>query len=511
MSITITPQDPRYEMLKASRNLRWPTQQANFAGRIEMCESIDDVAATLQRVVDAGLRPTVRSGGHCYEDFVVNNPGGVILDMSLMPSPRRTGNGASSPYWIGPGEQLGDIYLDLYKRYGVCIPAGTCYSVGAGGHISGGGYGLLSRLNGLTCDWLSAVDIVTVDKGGKVVPRRVDAQHDPDLFRACRGAGGGNFGIITGFHFDKLPQAPREVVNTGLSFDWSTMTEERFAKILTTYGHFWETRGKDPDTFGLFSILTLSHSSSRHLGMGVQFCNPDGTCSDLSVLHEFLDLFAPCNPAPDAKIRAGDRTGASRQPAGETCASPRPLTRRPWIEAAIGEVGGNESGRAKYKSAYMRHNFMPEEIKCIYRYLKSDLPGTNLGGFVVAVDSYGGAINQPKLAQETAAWQRSSIMKLQFQFYWSNASEDEARLKWLRTFYAALYSTSAVAPGHAGTPWPGADYEGCYINYPDGDMLAHPFWPQVYYGTGDLYPFLQDVKRRYDPNNIFHHAMSVRT
>ena len=41
-------------------------------------------------------------------------------------------------------------------------------------------------------------------------------------------------------------------------------------------------------------------------------------------------------------------------------------------------------------------------------------------------------------------------------------------------------------------------------------MLAHEFWPQLYYGAGDLYPFLQRVKRQYDPNNIFHHAMSVR-
>ena len=40
-------------------------------------------------------------------------------------------------------------------------------------------------------------------------------------------------------------------------------------------------------------------------------------------------------------------------------------------------------------------------------------------------------------------------------------------------------------------------------------MLAYPYWPQLYYGDR-LYSFLQDVKRRYDPNNIFHHAMSVR-
>jgi hypothetical protein len=158
----------------------------------------------------------------------------------------------------------------------------------------------------------------------------------------------------------------------------------------------------------------------------------------------------------------------------------------------------------------MKQNFTPAETKCIYRYLKQDLPGIDLRGFVVSVDSYGGAINRAQLAAETAAWQRSSIMKLQFQFYWSRAEEDAARLKWIRNFYADLYSTSNVDPQHVSTPWPGEHYEGCYINYPDSDMLAHSFWPQLYYGNEDLYPFLQDVKRQYDPGNIFHHAMSIR-
>jgi hypothetical protein len=35
-------------------------------------------------------------------------------------------------------------------------------------------------------------------------------------------------------------------------------------------------------------------------------------------------------------------------------------------------------------------------------------------------------------------------------------------------------------------------------------MLQHAYWPQLYCGIGDLYPFLQSVKRKYDPNNIFH-------
>jgi hypothetical protein len=508
MAITVTQQDPRYQTLKKSRNLRMPASDADFASRIELCETASDTAEALQRIVSAGLRPTVRCGGHCYEDFVVNNPGGAILDFSLLQESPSGENGAR--YRINPGKQLGDIYLDLYKRYGVTIPAGTCYSVGAGGHISGGGYGVLSRLHGLTTDWVSAVDILTVDANGKVIQRRVDKQHDPDLFRACRGAGGGNFGVITAFLFDKLPQAPQEVVHTGVSFDWTTMTEDRFVAILTTYGNYWETRGKDPDTYGLFSIMDISHASTKRFGLSLQFCNPDGTCKDLSVVNEFLDLFSHCNPSPGAPAPTSDRAISKPALSDEPCVGTHPMYRRLWLDATIGGGGGEGSGRAKYKSAYMKHNFTTEEAKCIYKHMTRDVHGMEMRGFVLAVDSYGGVINQSHLVEETSICQRSSIMKLQFQSYWQNAEDDAGRLKWLKDFYSDLYSGPNVDPRYTHTPYPGEHYEGCYINYPDSDMLAYPFWPQLYYGDQGLYPFLQGVKRRYDPNNVFHHAMSVR-
>ncbi|QNI30579.1 FAD-binding oxidoreductase [Alloacidobacterium dinghuense] len=508
MAITVTHQDPRYPTLRRSRNLRLPPSEADFASRIELCENTAEVAEALQRIVNAGLRPTVRSGGHCYEDFVVNNPGGAILDLSLQ-EPHSAKDG--TVYKISAGRQLGDVYLDLYKRYGVTIPAGTCYAVGAGGHISGGGYGLLSRLHGLTVDWLSAVDILTVDANGKVVLRHVDKQHDPDLFRACRGAGGGNFGVVTTFFFDKLPPAPQEVVHSGLSFDWTTMTEERFVTILTTYGHYWESRGKDPDTYGLFSILDISHASTKRLGLSLQFCNPDGTCKDLSVVNEFLDLFSPCKPTPGAPAPTGQRAIPGASGPGEACPGLYPMSRRLWLDATIGDSGGEGSGRAKYKSSYMKTNFTPEEAKCMYKHMTREVSGVDLRGFFLAIDSYGGATNRANLAEETSIWQRSSTMKLQFQSYWQNAEDDAGRLKWLKDFYADLYTNSKVDPRYASTPYPGEHYEGCYINYPDSDMLAYSFWPQLYYGDQGLYEFLQGVKRRYDPNNVFHHAMSVRT
>ncbi len=508
MAIRITPTDPRYALLHRSRNLRWDGNAAENAAEISLCETAEQAAEALQRAVSAGMRPTIRSGGHCYEDFVVNNPGGAILDLSLLKTDALPGDGER--HRISPGQQLGDAYVDLYKRRGVTLPGGSCSSVGAGGHISGGGYGLLSRLHGLTVDWLSAVEILTVDHKGHVELRRVDKHHDADLFRACCGAGGGNFGLITGFVFDRLPVAPFEVVNAHLSFDWAGMSEDKFTAIIQTYGNYLMHRGCEPDTWGLFTFLGLSHQSAGRIGVSLQFCNPDGRCDDLKPVDEFLDLFQEFGPAEKRASTPGDHRFAPRSPNARQHTGKYPVDQLLWLEAALEDGGGGRSGRAAYKSSYMKQNFTKAEAKCIYKHLTRMVPGVDLRGSIMAVDSYGGAVNKKGTAEASSVWQRSSIMKTQFQQYWENEEEDAGRMQWMREFYTDLYSQE-VDPRYAGTPYPNDYYEGCYINYPDSDMLAYAFWPQVYYGTGELYPFLQKVKQRYDPNNIFHHKMSIRT
>jgi FAD/FMN-containing dehydrogenase len=507
MTINITRGDPRYALLRRSRNLRWDGNPAEAAAEIELCETVEQTAEALQRVVNAGARPTVRSGGHCYEDFVVNNPGGTILDLSLLKNDALPADGKR--YRISAGHELGEAYISLYKRHGVTIPGGSCFEVGAGGHITGGGFGVLSRLHGLTIDWLSAVEILTVDNKGHVALRIVDEKHEPDLFRACRGGGGGNFGIVTGFLFDRLPAAPFEVANAHLSFDWHGMTEEKFTALVMAYGDYWATRGCDPDTWGLFTGLGLTHISSGRIGLSLQFCNPDGRCDDMKVLDEFLDRFAEFGGAERRAATPGDQRFAARSPAARQQSEKYDIDRLMWLDATIGDSGNGHNGRAAYKSCYMKKNFTPLEAKSIYKHLTRVIPDVDLRGSVMAIDSYGGAVNRKGTAENTSVWQRSSIMKVQFQQYWEYEDEDAGRLAWMREFYTDLYSQQ-VEPKYAGTPFPNEYYEGCYINYPDTDMLAYAFWPQLYYGTEDLYPFLQQVKRRYDPTNIFHHKMSIR-
>jgi FAD/FMN-containing dehydrogenase len=509
MFITVDRQDPRYDALLRGHNIRFPASAAVAPGRIELCTSASEAAAALQRAISDGVRPTVRSGGHCYENFSANNPGGVLIDLSLMDA---VGTDPSSgQYFIGPGAMLGDVYKSLYKRYGLTLPAGSCYTVGSGGHISGGGYGLLSRLQGLSSDWLTAVDILTVDSGGKVRERRVNAKQDADLFRACRGAGGAGFGIITNFYFDKLPPAPVEVANASLQFPWETMSEGQFTDLLITFGDYWTGRGRDPDTWGLFALLEVGARERGRLGVHAQFCQPDGTARDLTVLHEFFDRFQRFSPVITVSARPSTGKSAAdlqtRDLTRRVVPSPYDVDISPWLEATIGGSGSGSGTRAKYKSSYMKRTFVPAEASAIFRFYSSGSLAARSS--VISMDSYGGAINRPELVAQTAMPQRSSIMKLQWQCYWHEAAEDADHLRQLDAFYTSIYTGPHVDAGHQGTPW-GEAYEGCYMNYPDIDMLRYEFWPQLFYGSGDLYPFLQKVKQQYDPNNIFHHSMSVR-
>lgn len=519
MAASVTKQDSRYPVLCRSRNARFPLSSSDSVARIELCESAEDVAETLQRVVRAGMRPTVRSGGHCYEDFVVNNPNGAIIDVSLL-NTISSSSGGKGPYQIGPGAILGAAYSDLYRKYNLTIPGGSCYSVACGGHLSGGGYGLLSRLQGLSVDWLTGIDILTVGSSGDVVNRHVSERQDKDLFRALRGAGGANFGIITNFYFDQLPPAPQNLSVSGLSFPWDTMTEEKFIQIAQTYGNYWEKRGQEPDTWPLFSFLGLNHKGpNSRIHVSAAMHSMDGGI-DLSVPTEFLDLFVKCgdaeqaiDPAMTSHQQIQQQAMSRAQMELAPCVEGRHRFRtRPWIEATIGSAGGpsmNGTTRAKYKSCYMKKNFSQEELRRMYKHLTRELPGMNVGS-VISVDSYGGAGNKASMADQTAIPQRSSVMKLQFQMYWEDPAEDAARLRYYDEMYTDIYSANVSGP-HAGTPYHNDYYQGCYINYPDVDMTRYDFWPELYYGEGGLYPFLQQVKKKYDPNNIFHNSMAVRT
>jgi FAD/FMN-containing dehydrogenase len=189
----ITPADSRYASTRVGFNALYDTVHP-----LAIAQPLD--AADVARVVDWARTTHVpivaRSGGHSYGGY--STTPGVVVDLPRLAAIEVDGALAT----IGPGARLGNIY-DALGAHGRAIPAGTCPTVGIGGHALGGGFGLAARAWGLASDNLAAVQIVTAD-GETLV---ADAHQHSDLYWACRGGGGGNFGIVTRLTFRTHPVA----------------------------------------------------------------------------------------------------------------------------------------------------------------------------------------------------------------------------------------------------------------------------------------------------------------
>jgi len=460
----VYPADPRYDTMVMGFNRRWTGSPAYIQVVRRPAEALSAVQAALR----ARRRITVRGGGHCYENFVSANDGGIIIDLSGMQGVSREPSGQIR---VEAGATLWNVYETLFRDYNLTLPGGSCYSVGVGGHIAGGGYGLLSRLQGLTVDYLTAVDVICVNPQGQA--RLVRAtKGDPvtgGLLWAHTGGGGGNFGIVTAYYFSALPSPPSEVLFASTSWPWPGMSAENFATLLRNYGRFLQANSSPRSPYtGLFSLLHLFHQSAGKITMGTQAAG-----ASMALLPAFLDQVS-------AGVPGGTTTTISL----------------PWLQATQTLNGSGRNQRGKAKSAYMNAPFPDDQIQAIYGALTD--PNYSNPQAVLQVDSYGGRINAVAPGA-TAVPQRSSIMKLQYQTYWSLPADDTVNLNWISNFYARVYAATGGVPVSNGVT------DGCFINYCDVDLPSS--WPTLYYKGS--YPRLQGVKARWDPRNVFHHAQSI--
>ncbi|WP_327673411.1 FAD-binding oxidoreductase [Kitasatospora sp. NBC_00458] len=493
---SVFPRDPRYETLSQGFNQRWRSKPAY----IRLVGDEADAVAGLSRALDGGLRPTVRGGGHCYEGFVDNDKG-VILDLSTL---RGVGEGTdkfgAATYCVEGGATNWDVYTTLFRAHDVTIPAGSCYSVGAGGHICGGGYGLLSRRHGLTVDHLVQVDVVTV-RGGRVeVTRahRADREGSPEreLFWAHTGGGGGNFGVVLRYHFaHALPKPPPRVWLSSVAWPWAELLKrpEDFRILLENFGAFLaEHSGRQESVYrGLFTILHLTHHTNGNIVLFSQWDEDDPAP---------LDAFL-------ARVEAGMRTRSTVQTwSAGGLYLPYPDKRRqmPWLQATMTVNGSGANQRGKYKSAYHRRPFRPAQIETYWKWLTKDVHGIDLTQTLVQIDSYGCEVND-RGPTETAVPQRDSVMKLQYQTYWTDPAQDAGHLEYLRGLYQETYQATG------GIPEVGTDTDGAYVNYPDVDLGVagddRPAYQRLYYKQN--YSRLQKAKKLWDDKNVFHHAQSI--
>lgn len=475
----VYPSDPQYATLRHGFNLRFEGSPAYIA----LCSDASQVQTAVQQALDNGLRITVRSGGHCYENFAVGNDGGVIVDLSPMTAVTRDTD--SGLYVIEAGARLLDAYDTLDQQYGVTLPGGSCATVGAGGHITGGGYGMLSRLYGLTVDYLDAVEVVVVtqDRRAETITVSRDSANadEQDLLWGHTGGGGGNFGIVTKFYFKDLPPAPTEAHVFFHTFDWNALGQDGFRRLMQNYGNFMaENSGVDSPFKGLFPGLSLSQAGGS-IGLFGQYVGDQP-----ELLQQYAQAIEAGLPSPTASGGGHVHHRMVMQSSD--------FSSLPWSQQVKNTSASGDPERAKYKSAYMIEPFPDDQIDVMWEFLvHPQYPNSEAS---LGIDGYGCQINAVDSAA-TAVPQRSSILKLQFQTYWTDPADDEPNLEWIRSFYTAMY-------GEQG-PMPDGTMDGCYANYPDADLID---WPTLYYK--DNYARLQQVKARWDPLNIFNYEQSIR-
>jgi FAD/FMN-containing dehydrogenase len=413
--------------------------------------STDDVRACLDFARRTATPPAIRSGGHSYAGWSSGN-GRLIVDVSRLNTVRLDGTEAV----VGAGAKLIDLYSTL-GAHGRTVPGGSCATVGVSGLALGGGHGVMSRSMGLTCDNLLAATLVTAD--GRV--HEVSADAEPDIFWALRGAGNGNFGVVTSLTFTTHP-AP-DVVTGYLTWPWS-----RAADVVRAW-QIWGPEQPDP----IWSALHLDCNVGRAPTVSVAMLSA-GSRDDLAAAADRLAGSVGA-PASSVSLQQHDYVNAMFDYAG--CSG---LTADRCRLAPQGTLG-----RETYTA---RSDFYDQPLPAggIDTLIAQLLPlagRSGSGAGSIALTALGGAVNRVAPTATAFVHRRSRFLAQYL------ASDGLASTGWLDTTYAALrrYASGAA-----------------YQNYADPALTT---WRTAYYGANA--PRLTALKHRLDPTRLFTFPQSL--
>jgi len=424
--------------------------------------STRDVARTIAFARDHGSRFAVRSGGHSYAGYSLSD--GIVIDVSSLD--RVTADLAAKRATVGSGASLMQVANGLAPD-GLVVPGGTCATVGIAGLTLGGGQGVTGRRFGLTCDSLEGATVVLAD--GTVV--RCDADRHADLFWALRGGGGGNLGVVTSFTFAAHPLTHLTICS--LSWGWASA-----AHVIRAWSD-WAPSAPH-DLWSSLRLRWIPGSGPQVSMIGTWSGAPSGLAP---VLDELTSSVPPVTRSTStlpyldvAKLYAG----CSGQPADE---------------CSLQIHGGVLPRQASLaKSDFFDHRISAADVDGMLGRIEarstSALRGSSGG---VILDSWGGRIAQ--LGSHATAFPHRQARFLAQEFVTFSTVPDDPTLTanrhWLTSLWRSLRTSASGA---------------AYVNYIDPELNG---WERAYYGAN--LDRLVEVKRRYDPDDVFRFAQSVPT
>lgn len=457
----VRPNNPQYP---TARQLFSPAFDSVQPAAIAYCASPADVQSCLAFAHRFAVPVVARSGGHSYAGYSTTT--GLVLDMTHM-NTMKVDAGAGT-ITVGGGARLIDIYATLTQQ-GLILPAGSCPSVGVAGLTLGGGYGVLGRKFGLTCDNLLSAQVVLAD--GRVLT--CDTSHNPDLFWALHGGGGGNFGIVTSFTFRVHPLSTVSLFT--LRWPWSSA-----ASVFNAW-QGWAPQGPD-EIWSNCLLETGAKGATPIVQVNGVYVGGVGPLNSL-----LQKLIGQINAAPTLHYVSGtDVLDAMLYEAGcygktiNECHLPS--------QDPQGQVQRDAS---RVKADYFVKPLPQQGIQNLLTAIERRQSSSTLGNGGIGIDAYGGAVNRVA-ADATAFVHRNALFSAQYSGSWNAgdpASVVAANQSWLNDTWQSM---RPYASGFS------------YQNYIDQDLSN---WLHAYYGAN--LARLQHIKATYDPGNFFHFAQSI--
>jgi hypothetical protein len=443
----LRPGDQGYVTASLPYNRRYAAVRPGGAA---LCADVADVRTALGWARHYGVPFAARSGGHSYGGYSASQ--GLVISLARMNSVQV--DAESMTITLGAGALNRDMYAGLAGT-GVAAPTGRCPTVAISGLLLGGGFGFSSRNLGLTCDHLLETDVVTASGAAL----RVSPQSHPDLFWACQGGGGGNFGVSTRFVLRAVPVGDVSVYR--LEWEWR--------HAAAALGAMLELMSAAPDTL------------SCRVGLGVSGGGP---------------------AAPGAARRTASALGLYFGPSGELAELLAPVLTavppsdhliedRTYLAAQALLAHEVPAGSFASKSRFLDRPLPGAGIDTAIRWVESWPGSSNSVGAGVTIFAWGGAINRPA-PTATAFVHRGAAFLMDNETTWTARDSPRvvsANLDWVAGLYAAL---SPFGNGQA------------YQNFIDPALHG---WEAAYYGQ-NLRRLMQ-VKRRYDPDNVFRFAQGI--
>jgi FAD/FMN-containing dehydrogenase len=414
---------------------------------IVQCVQADDVLPVIRFARKNGLELSIRGGGHNIAGNALCD-NGVMIDFSRMKKVRV--DAGKRRAYVEPGATLADLD-ETTQAHSLATPVGINSTTGIAGLTLGGGFGWLTRKYGMTIDNLISVEMITAE--GKKI--RASEGDNADLFWAIRG-GGGNFGVVTEFEFQLFPVGP-EIVAGLIVFPFGQAKQ-----VLTKYRQFVNSA---PEALNVWVVLRKAPP--------LPFLPETVHGKEVVV----VPVFYSGAVAEAEKLIAPLRTFGTAL--GEHI-GPQPYVQ--WQKAFDPLL--TPGARNYWKS----HNFTELADGALDSVIEfaGKLPSPQCEIFIGLI---AGASN--RIAANAMAYgHRDARFVLNVHGRWDEAADDQKCIGWAREFFKA------------SAPYASA---GAYVNFmtaEEGDRVAAAY--------GSNYERLLEIKRRYDPENVFHLNQNIK-